>query len=80
MSATQLRDLIRRSIEDIPDEGLKNIAEYVLFVRTQTFHPELLEQESWSQRLQEALSQLRSSELMHVEEEFTDYQKKYPVE
>ncbi len=80
MSAAQLRDLIRRSIDDLPDEGLKYVASYVLFIRTQTFQPELLEQETWSQRLQEALSELRSTELIHVEEEFTDYQKNYPIE
>lgn len=79
MSAIQLRDLIQRSIEDLPDNSLKNIAEYVLFIRTQTFQPELLEQEIWSKRLQEMLSELRFAEAMHVEEEFADYQK-HPIE
>jgi adenine specific DNA methylase Mod len=80
MSAIQLRDLIYHGIADLPDTSLKNIAEYVLFIRTQTFQPELLQQEAWSQRLQETLSEMHTTEWMHVEEEFVDYQKNYPVE
>ncbi len=80
MSAVQLKDLIYHSLEDLPDNSLKNIAEYILFIRTQTFQPELLDQETWSKRLQEMLSEFRLAEAIHVEEEFVDYQKNYPIE
>src|SRR5436309_501399 len=68
MSPQTYQQEILRGIEGLPDEVLAEIADFILFVRERR------------NGAQVALSQLSQAQEAHLEVEFADYERLYPLE
>lgn len=75
-----VQELIWANIKDLPKESISEILDFIVFVRTKTFHPEVLEQSVEPNSLHHELSVLDYAETSHLESEFADYQALYPHE
>ena len=72
-----MQDIIWANIKDLPQESIQEILAFIVFVRTKTLHPEVLE--GYADVLPHGeLSSLDKHELAHLELEFADYQSIYP--
>lgn len=81
METSQLRHFISSGIEGLPVESLKEIADFVVFVRLRSSNPLVFEkQDDLAIELNRELSLLNTSELMHLEEEFSGYERIHPHE
>lgn len=76
MNTTQLRQIIASGIEGLPQESLQEIADFVTLVRFRTLQPETF----LTEVLRRELSILDASEMAHLEEEFADYESRFPHE
>lgn len=78
MTAKNYKQLILEGINGLPPELLVEIADFVYFVRRRSAQPDVFEQELENALLHVDLKQLRQSELNHLEEEFEDYDQRFP--
>jgi hypothetical protein len=75
-----IQEVIWANIKDLPKESISEILDFIVFVRTKTFHPEVLEQPAGRGLFHRDLSTLDETETAHLEHEFADYQALYPHE
>jgi hypothetical protein len=80
MSTSALKKIIQNGIRDLPEEGLKMVADFVLFIRVRLAHEKDLDEEKMMEFLSKELEQLSASETAHLEEEFENYEKDFPIE
>ncbi|MEO6758331.1 MAG: hypothetical protein ABIO24_02675 [Saprospiraceae bacterium] len=78
-STRPIQEFILANIKDLPQESIREILAFIFFVRTKTFHPEVLTAHG-DELLHHDLSELDKHELAHLELEFADYQSLYPYE
>lgn len=80
MKAIDYQQLILKGIKDLPKESLKEIADFVIFIRKKTLNPKEYQEDLAYELLNQELRTLSETEQAHLEEEFKDYQKNYPIE
>ena len=78
MNTTSYEKIIVSGIKGLPTETLREIADFVYFVRRRAVDPKSFEDEQFHALVGEDLSHLDESELKHLEEEFADYESVYP--
>ncbi len=80
MTVTTYRRLIVEGLQGLPTESLAEIADFVLFVRRRALQPEVVEAEFQSALLNLEVRQNSRAEVAHLEEEFADYERRFPRE
>lgn len=80
MITQDYEQLIVSGIKNLPAETLREIADFVYFVRRKAVAPESFAQEQERFLLEQDLSELDENELKHLEAEFAGYDKLYPYE
>ena len=70
--------IIASGIKGLPTETLREIADFVYFVRRRAVDPKSFEDEQFRALVEGDLSNLDEFELKHLEEEFADYESVYP--
>lgn len=70
MKSSVLKKEIERQTEDLPEEILREILDFIQFLR--------IKKQTDNTDLSAELSQLNLSEQSHLEEEFKDYKTVYP--
>lgn len=80
MTGQAYQELIKEGIQGLPPEILAEIADFVFFVRRRVTEPEIYAEELESILLNKELQQLDQDWTTHLEEEFVDYDKRYPIE
>jgi len=78
MNTTSYEKIIVSGIKGLPTETLREIADFVYFVRRRAVDPKSFEDEQFRALVEEDLSNLTETELKHLEEEFADYESVYP--
>ena len=78
MNTTSYEKIIISGIKGLPTETLREIADFVYFVRRRAVDPKSFEDEQFRALMEEDLSNLNEVELKHLEEEFADYESVYP--
>ncbi len=78
METTSYEKIIVSGIKGLPTETLREIADFVYFVRRRAVDPKSFEDEQFRALVEGDLSSLDESEAKHLEEEFADYESKYP--
>ena len=78
MTTQTYQRLILEGIKGLPLEILAEIADFVYFVRQRALQPQVFEAERQAALLRAELSQLSRDEEAHVEQEFADYDQRYP--
>ncbi|MFH1007640.1 MAG: hypothetical protein V1800_09075 [Candidatus Latescibacterota bacterium] len=74
------RQLIIEGIKGLPPGPLAEIADFIYFVRKRVREPKIYEEELQNALLGTELRQSSRDEEAHLEEEFEDYEKRYPRE
>ena len=74
------QQLIVQGIRGLPTETLAEIADFIYFLRKRSQQPEVFAEELRSALLGEELKQLSRDEEAHLEQEFADYEQRYPRE
>ena len=72
--------LIIEGIKGLPQHVLAEIAHFVLFMRKRSTHPQSFEAELQATLLEEDLAHLWQTELAHLDEEFVNYDRDFPIE
>jgi uridine kinase len=80
MAKNLYEQLIVDGIQGLPPDALKEIADFVYFVRTRVLQPEIFEEERLAALMKLELQELGRSEALHLEKEFENYDKLYPHE
>ena len=78
MNATNYEKLILEGISDLPQEALREVADFVYFLRQKAKNPKAFTEEHYQALIEEDLADLSQTELEHLEEEFKDYEQLYP--
>lgn len=78
METTSYEKIIVSGIKGLPTETLREIADFVYFVRRRAVDPKSFEDEQFRALVEEDLSNLSENELEHLEEEFADYESAHP--
>ncbi len=78
MRTTSYEKIILSGIKGLPSDTLREIADFVYFVRRRAIDPKSFEDEQFRALVEEDLSSLNEAELEHLEEEFADYESVYP--
>lgn len=78
MNTQNYEQLIVSGIKGLPPEMLREVADFVYFLRRRAIDPESFAEEQYRILLEEDLSNLNESETKHLEEEFADYDNLYP--
>ncbi|MDQ3131996.1 MAG: hypothetical protein M3Q99_14705 [Acidobacteriota bacterium] len=78
MNTPSYEKIIVSGIKGLPPETLREIADFVYFVRRRAVDPKSFEDEQFRALVEEDLSNLTETELEHLEEEFADYESVYP--
>ena len=78
MEATSYEKIIVSGIKGLPAETLREIADFVYFVRRRAADPKGFEDERFRALVEDDLGNLDESELRHLEEEFADYDTVHP--
>ena len=78
METTTYEKIIVSGIKGLPTETLREIADFVYFVRRRVVDPKGFEDEQFRALIGEDLSDLNETELKHLEAEFADYESVYP--
>ena len=71
-----LKQLITKGIEGLPEPYLSEVADFVVFVRRKVIGEQPYDLEG----IRQELTQLNARELRHLEDEFADYDKRFPKE
>jgi hypothetical protein len=74
------QQLIVQGIRGLPAETLAEIADFIYFLRKRAQHPDIFAEELRSALLGEELKQLSRDEETHLEQEFDNYEQRYPRE
>ena len=80
MTAQAYQELILEDIQGLPPKLLAEIMDFVFFVRRRATEPTAYREELANMLLNKELQQLDQDWAAHLEEEFADYAKRYPVE
>lgn len=78
MNTTSYEKIIVSGIKGLPTETLREIADFVYFIRRRAVDPKSFEDEQFQALIGEDLSSLNETELEHLEAEFADYESVYP--
>jgi hypothetical protein len=78
MNTHNYEQLIVSGIKGLPQEMLREVADFVYFMRRRAVDPESFEEEQYRVLLEEDLSNLSENETKHLEEAFADYEQLYP--
>ncbi len=78
METMSYEKIIVSGIKGLPTETLREIADFVYFVRRRAIDPTSFQNEQFHALVDGDLSILDESELKHLEEEFADYESIYP--
>lgn len=78
MNTTCYEKIIVSGIKGLPTETLREIADFVYFIRRRAVDPKSFEDEQFQALIGEDLSSLNETELEHLEAEFADYESVYP--
>lgn len=78
METTSYEKIIVSGIKGLPTETLREIADFVYFVRRRAADPKSFEDEQFRVLVEGDLDGLDELELEHLEEEFADYESVYP--
>jgi hypothetical protein len=74
------QELILEGIKGLPPDILAEITDFVYFVRKRTLYPRAFEDELRHSLLDIELRQLSRAEEAHLEQEFEDYDQRFPRE
>jgi hypothetical protein len=80
MTTETYHQLITEGIQDLPDEVLAEIADFVYFVRKRVLEPETFGEELRGILLRSELTKLSQGQAAHLEKEFEEYDRRYPRE
>ncbi|MBM4255770.1 MAG: hypothetical protein FJ147_07720 [Deltaproteobacteria bacterium] len=80
MGVQNYEELIIYGIKGLPDETLAEIVDFVYFARQRALHPQVFAEERQLGLLGQDLKQLSRDEETHLEQEFADYEQRYPRE
>jgi len=75
-----LHKTIINGLQDLPESSLREIAEYVFFVRQKALSPRQFQEQFKEMLMAEELTALDKNEAAHLDEEFEGYQDLYPKE
>lgn len=75
--SVDLHETIIHGLQGLPESSLREIAEYIFFVRQKALSPNRFQQQFEEAMLMEELASLEMSEASHLEEEFKDYQGRH---
>ena len=78
METISYEKIITTGIKGLPAETLREIADFVYFIRRRAIDPKSFEDEQFRALVEEDLENLTETELKHLEQEFTDYESIYP--
>lgn len=78
MNQISYEKLIISGIKDLPNEMLREVADFVYFLRRRSADPKGFDEEQFRALIGEDLSVLDEQELKHLEEEFAGYEQLYP--
>ncbi|MEK8016167.1 MAG: hypothetical protein VSS75_004805 [Candidatus Parabeggiatoa sp.] len=74
------QQLILDGIQTLPPNALAEIVDFVYFIRQKCLQPKRFAEEHYETLLQTELQTLSHQEQTHLEQEFADYEKRYPYE
>jgi len=80
MTEQTYQQLIVQGIRGLPAETLAEIVDFIYFLRKRARQPDIFAEELRSVLLGEELKQLSRDEETHLEQEFADYEQRYPRE
>ncbi len=80
MNTPSYEQLIVSGIKDLPPDALREIADFVYFLRRRAVDPQSFEEDQFRTLIEQDLSKFNENELKHLEAEFADYEKLYPYE
>ncbi|AQG80508.1 hypothetical protein [Spirosoma montaniterrae] len=75
-SPVDLKQLITEGIKDLPQSYLSEVADFVLFMRRKARQQQPFDTAS----IGEELRQMSIHEMQHLEEEFADFDQRFPKE
>lgn len=78
MNAYAYQELITEGIKDLPTELLREVADFVYLLRKRMQDPKAFAEEQRNFLLAAELTQLSRDEERHLEEEFADYEQRFP--
>lgn len=78
MDATNYEKLILNGIDGLPSEALREVADFVYFLRKKTKNPQAFADEHYQLLIDEDLEDLNQNELKHLDREFENYEQLYP--
>ena len=78
MDDQTLHEIIQEGLKDLPEESLVQVAEFVLFLRKRTLDPQAFQDDLEAICLEAELGRMARAEGKHLEEEFADYERKFP--
>jgi hypothetical protein len=79
-SETLYQQLIVNGIQTLPAEALLEVASFVYFIRQRFLAPQVFEEELYRGLLSMELRSLTQAEVWHLEQEFVNYEQRYPDE
>jgi len=80
MAQPTFQQLIIEGIKGLPPETLAEIVDFIYFVRKRTLQPQAFAEEVHQALLNAELRHLSRDEEAHLENEFKDYDRRYPRE
>ena len=80
MTTPIYQQLIIEGIKGLPPDVLKEITDFVYFVRKKTLYPDAFAEEVEAALITAELNQLNRSHEAHLEQEFEKYDTLYPRE
>jgi hypothetical protein len=80
MTQPTYQQLILEGIKDLPPETPIEIVDFIYFVRKRILQPHAFAEEVHQALLRAELQQLSQDEAAHLEDEFKDYDRRYPHE
>ncbi len=76
MTKNDLAKSILRELKDLPVESLKEILDFIQFLKSKKYK----RKKSFEKKIQTELDNLNKNSLIHLEEEFSNYREQYPRE
>jgi hypothetical protein len=80
MTENTLEQVIVEGIKGLPADSLKEIADFVVFVRKKKLDPQGFHDDLQGLGLNIHLKMLSREEEKHLEQEFADYEQRFPRE
>ncbi len=74
MTKNDLAKLILQELKDLPVESLKEILDFIQFLKSKKYK----RKKSFEKKIQTELDNLNKNSLIHLEEEFSNYREQYP--